>query len=48
MSLMSLSELFECSKKNIERKIKECKEAFQDKLGREPTEKEIESWLIND
>lgn len=43
-----LEKLFETSEKSVERKICECKKAFREELGREPTEKEIESWLLFD
>lgn len=43
---MCLRELFETTNETIERKKRECRTAYLEEAGREPTEQEIESWLI--
>jgi len=39
--------VIETSDKYVDRQICECKKTFREKLGREPTEKEIEEWLLS-
>lgn len=41
-----IEKFLETSDEYVERDICECKDAFRRELGREPTEKEIELWLL--
>ncbi len=42
-----LEKFLETSDEYVEREICECKKTFREKLVREPTDKEIEDWLIS-